>query len=130
MPQVIIENPILNSPYEEPGKHFRFSDEGITNDIVDERRVSSYFMPIPAAKKRGRQLAFDTEWTKDRLEENKFINRIRGRVAQWRRGPRRAVVEGGRRAGAGVGGAGGLMQPHVRYVKSGDVRLAVSTLGE
>ena len=82
MTQVVIENPILNSPYEEPTRHFRFSDEGITNEIVDARRVSSYFMPIPAAKKKGKQLAFDTEWTKDRVEENKFINRIRGRVAQ------------------------------------------------
>jgi type III restriction enzyme len=86
MTQVVIENPILNSPYEEPTRHFRFSDEGITNEIVESRRVSSYFMPIPAAKKKGKQLAFDTEWTKDRVEENKFINRIRGRVAQWRQG--------------------------------------------
>ncbi len=86
MAQVVIENPILNSPYEEPRRHFRFSDEGITNDIVEARRVSSYFMPIPAPKKKGKQLAFDTEWTKDRVEENKFINRVRGRVAQWRQG--------------------------------------------
>ena len=87
MTQVVIENPIINSPYEEPNRHFRFSDEGITNEIVDARRISSYFMPIPAAKKKGKQqLAFDTEWTKDRVEENKFINRIRGRVAQWRQG--------------------------------------------
>lgn len=86
MAQVVIDNPILNSPYEEPTRHFRFSDEGITNEVVNERRTSSYFMPIPAAKKKGKQLAFDTEWTKDRVEENKFINRIRGRVAQWRQG--------------------------------------------
>ncbi len=86
MPQVAIENPVLNSPYEEPRRHFRFSEEGITNEIVEARRVSSYFMPIPAAKKRGKQLAFDTEWTKDRVEENKFINRIRERVAPWRKG--------------------------------------------
>lgn len=86
MAQVVIENPILNSPYEEPQRHFRFSDEGITNDIVEARRVSSYFIPIPAPKKKGKQLAFDTEWTKDRVEENKFINRVRGRVAQWRQG--------------------------------------------
>jgi len=86
MPQVVIENPILNSPYEEPSRHFRFSDEGITDEIDDERRSSAYFMPIPAAKKRGKQLAFDTEWTKDRVEENKFINRVRERVALWRQG--------------------------------------------
>jgi type III restriction enzyme len=84
--EVVIENPILNSPYEEPARHFRFSDEGITNAIVDARRESAYFMPIPAAKKKGKQLQFETEWTKDRVEENKFINRVRGRVAQWRQG--------------------------------------------
>ncbi len=86
MTQVVIENPILNSPYAEPHRHFRFSDDGITDEIVGERRVSSYFVPIPATKKRGRQLAFETEWTKDRVEENQFINRVRGRVAQWRQG--------------------------------------------
>jgi hypothetical protein len=32
MRQVVIENPILNSPYDEPNRHFRFSDEGITNE--------------------------------------------------------------------------------------------------
>ena len=32
--QVVIENPILNSPYVEPTRHFKFTDEGITYDIV------------------------------------------------------------------------------------------------
>ena len=45
-------------------------------------------MPIPGVKKKGKskQLAFDTEWTQDRIEENQDINRIRERVSQWRRG--------------------------------------------
>jgi len=45
-------------------------------------------VPIPGVKKKGKskQLAFDTEWTKDRIEENQDINRIRERVSQWRRG--------------------------------------------
>lgn len=30
MRQVIIENPIINSPFEEPRHHFRFSEDGIT----------------------------------------------------------------------------------------------------
>jgi len=38
MPDVVIENPILNSPFEEPKGHFRFDDEGITNEIVDAQR--------------------------------------------------------------------------------------------
>ena len=86
MKQVVIENPILNSPYEEPARHFRFTDEGITNEIVEERRASAYFMPIPAAKKKGKQLPFQTEWTQDRVEESKFINQVRARITQWRRG--------------------------------------------
>lgn len=63
MKQVIIENPIINSPFSEPTQHFRFTDEGITNEIVEEHRVSSYFVPIARPKKKGRQLTFDTEWT-------------------------------------------------------------------
>ena len=55
MADVVIDNPILNSPFDEPTRHFRFGEEGITSEIVEERRVSSYFMPIPAAKKRSQQ---------------------------------------------------------------------------
>jgi len=84
VPQVVIENPVINSPYVEPQRHFRFSDEGITNEIVEERRPSSYFTPIPALKKRGKQLVLDSQWTQDRVEENKFINQVRARVALWR----------------------------------------------
>jgi len=82
----VIADPVINSPFEEPTRHFKFDDDGITNEIVEERRQSSYFMPIPAAKKKGKQLSFETEWTQDRVEENKFINRIRVRVAMWRQG--------------------------------------------
>jgi hypothetical protein len=84
--QVVIENPIINSPFEEPKRHFRFGDDGITNEIVEQRRVSSYFIPVAQPKKRGKQLVLDTEWTKDRIEENKFINDVRARVALWRQG--------------------------------------------
>jgi type III restriction enzyme len=84
MAQVIIENPVLNSPYEEPRRHFYFSEEGITDKIVDTRRASSYFVPIPRPKKRGKQLVLDTEWTEDRIKENDEINRIRARVGLWR----------------------------------------------
>ncbi len=87
MSQVIIENPIINSPFDEPTRHFRFTDEGITNEIIDGRRTSSYFVPIAKPKKMGsKQLQFDTEWTQDRIEENKLVNDIRRRVAMWRKG--------------------------------------------
>ncbi len=87
MGQTVIENPIINSPFDEPSRHFRFTDEGITNEEVDGRRTSSYFVPIAKPKKKGaQQLQFDTEWTQDRIEENKLVNDIRRRVALWRKG--------------------------------------------
>ena len=52
MSQVVIENPVINSPFDEPTRHFRFGDEGITNEIVDGRRISSYFVPIARPRRR------------------------------------------------------------------------------
>jgi type III restriction enzyme len=76
----IIENPILNSPFrEEPNRYFRFSDEGITNEIVATRRASAYFVPIPPPKKKGKQLQLDTQWT----QPNDEVNRVRERAKQW-----------------------------------------------
>ncbi|MFZ1640287.1 MAG: hypothetical protein WAV07_02400 [Candidatus Contendobacter sp.] len=39
MSQVIIDNPVINSPFEEPRRHFRFADNGITDEIVAGRRI-------------------------------------------------------------------------------------------
>ncbi|MFZ5819763.1 MAG: BPTD_3080 family restriction endonuclease [Chloroflexota bacterium] len=87
MKQVVIENPVINSPFEEPRRHFKFTEDGITDEVVEGRRISQYFVPIPRAKKKSpKQLSFETEWTADRVEENKDINRIRERVEIWRRG--------------------------------------------
>jgi type III restriction enzyme len=87
MPQVVIENPVINSPFQEPARHFKFADDGITDEVVEKRRISQYFIPIAAPKKKGpKQLAFETEWTADRIEENVFINRLRERLALWRQG--------------------------------------------
>ena len=82
----LIENPILNSPFREPTRHFKFDDEGITNEILNGRRPSSHFVPIARAKKRGKQLQFETEWTRDRIEPNPVVDRIRERVGAWRTG--------------------------------------------
>jgi hypothetical protein len=61
MTQTVIENPVLNSPFVEPKRHFRFGDEGITDEIVEDRRISSYFVPIARPKRRGKELEIDTE---------------------------------------------------------------------
>jgi type III restriction enzyme len=95
MKQVVIENPVINFPYLEPNRHFKFTDDGISDEIVEARRISSYFIPIAKPKKKGKatQLSFETEWIKDRIEENKFINRIRGRVALWRQGGYQGITK-------------------------------------
>ena len=83
-----ISNPVINSPFEEPKRHFKFTDEGITSIIVPRRRKSAYFVPIPGPKKKkAQQLSIEfEEWTADRLEENQLINQIRERVSFWRQG--------------------------------------------
>jgi type III restriction enzyme len=83
-PVIIIENPILNSPFEDPRRYYKFDEDGITDEIVEGRRPSSYFIPIAAPRKKGKQLTFDTVWTQDRAKENDEINFVRNRVALWR----------------------------------------------
>ena len=82
----VIENPILNVPFLEPTRHFKFDADGISDEIQSGRRPSSHFVPIPRAKKKGKQLQFDTEWTKDRIEPNPVVDLIRQRVGAWRQG--------------------------------------------
>lgn len=85
--QVLIENPIINSPFNEPNRQFAFDDNGIRNEVIEGRRKSSYFIPIAAAKKsKNGQQMFDTEWTRERIEENIFINSVREKVRAWRSG--------------------------------------------
>jgi type III restriction enzyme len=82
----VIENPILNSPYAAPTRYWKFDDDGITDQVQKGRRPSAYFMPIPAAKRRQAaqaQLEF-VEWTKDRIEETRFVNEVRLAVDGWR----------------------------------------------
>ena len=81
----VISNPIINSPYRAPSRHFAFDNDGITDRIVEGRRPSSYFVPVPRPRKRGayQQLEF-AELTADQIEKNQFVNDIRARVARWR----------------------------------------------
>ncbi len=83
---VTIENPILNGPYHQPTRHFRFDEDGITSDTVESWRRSAYFMPIARPKKKSAQKNFETEWTLDRIKETTEVNRIRARVDAWRAG--------------------------------------------
>lgn len=72
---------IINSPFVEPNLHHKFNENGITEKIVEKRRTSSYFIPIPSGQKSNDQL---TLWTNERERENEFINKLRYEVLKWR----------------------------------------------
>jgi type III restriction enzyme len=84
MKQVIIENPIINSPFEEPARHFRFAENNITEHIDDGRRVSSYFVPIAQPKKKFQSTPLYDDFEPSAVEPNKEINQIRQKVKLWR----------------------------------------------
>ena len=83
MADTVIENPILNGPYDEPGRHFAFDADGITDEVVERRRPSSYFTPVPQSRTGGQQLEL-TEITADQIRRNDLVDRIRSHVGVWR----------------------------------------------
>src|SRR5829696_3346469 len=83
MPPVVIDNPILNSPYREPTRHFRDVDGQITTAVDPGRRGSSYFLPIAAPKKKGRPGLFDDTPGETKAESH-HVERIRKLVKKWR----------------------------------------------
>jgi len=55
MPSDFFEQPILNSPYAYPGRHWELDEDGQpTNKIVESRRRSAFITPVPKPKKRRR----------------------------------------------------------------------------
>lgn len=93
-----IDNPILNSPYEQPDRYYEIGPHGPTGEIRDGRRPSESFIPIAISRKGKRskdgseQVEFDFDATGERRERNGLINDIRRDVARWRRGGEYAGV--------------------------------------
>ena len=92
--QSFFENPILNSPYDYPRRHWKMdADNKPTGEINSSRRPSSNRTPIvtPRAKGKGnsaiqQDLFLDTSEGVD-YRENELINRIRAEVDRWRESP-------------------------------------------
>lgn len=85
MTDKLIDNPIINSPFKEPTRHFQFDDQGITDKIICSRRISEHLVPIPKPKNRGSQVGlFDEESANEVRRPNEFINRLRNEVRAWR----------------------------------------------
>ena len=89
------DQPILNSPYEYPARHWELDGTGQpTNRIVDERRRVSFISPIPLPKKRkgsAKQADLGLEQPEKGSGEDdeqyqlaQIINEIRREVDYWR----------------------------------------------
>ena len=60
MSQTAIANPVINSPYVEPVRHFRTTaDGGVTGEIDERRRPSEFFVPVARPTKASAQLTLD-----------------------------------------------------------------------
>src|SRR5271165_6554064 len=81
------DNPILNSPFERPRRHWSLDpDGGFTTQIVDGRRRSEYLVPIAPARRTG-QRAFQFETPDEHgqaAEPNAIVNNIRSHLTSWR----------------------------------------------
>ena len=91
------EQPILNSPYEPPAKHWELDEQGQpTQRIIETRRRVDFITPIPKPRKRRvpksqQQLVFDEgkglSTQEQQYEVTEMVNEIRRHVDQWRRLP-------------------------------------------
>ena len=87
------EQPILNSPYEYPSRHWELDASGQpTNKLRDERRKVAFITPIPKPKKSGAgqpKMVFDEaakalETEAQQYDLTAFIGGVRQRVDRWR----------------------------------------------
>jgi type III restriction enzyme len=80
----IIENPVINTPFAEPGRHFVMEDGKPTGEIADRRRPSEFFIPVPPPRRKSAaQLTLD-HYGQIRQQPNEIVNEIRQAVARWR----------------------------------------------
>ena len=88
------EEPILNSPYEKPERHWELTYGVPTDEVIHQRRPSEYVTPVPPSRKRSAQGRMILGVSSLSSEEQEYdptpiINEIRRRVDQWRAIPDR-----------------------------------------
>lgn len=88
-------HPILNSPYDYPGRHWELDDDGQpTQQIAKSRRPVDFITPIPQPRRRGgratqAELALGADVSKDAQQyiHASIINGVRAEVDKWRQLP-------------------------------------------
>ncbi len=84
------DEPILNSPYDPPTRHWELVDGIPTDNIIDGRRPSKYITPVPPARRQEaaqKTMALGVPELSDEGQEydpSPIINEIRRRVDVWR----------------------------------------------
>ena len=91
------EQPILNSPYEYPAKHWELDDLGHpTQEIIEQRRGADFVTPVPKPRRRrtsGEQpeMVFDDgtglSTGEQQYDVTASVNEIRQHVDRWRELP-------------------------------------------
>ena len=86
VPVTVIDNPILNSAFAEPARHWLLDENGIPTGVAaDGRRRSEFVVPVPPPRhKLSAQEALALEDEYGQRKPNDYINEIRTRVAAWR----------------------------------------------
>ena len=96
MSDAFFEQPILNSPYLYPNRHWELDESGQpTQQIVEKRRRADFITPIPKPKKRKKKgdgtqaaLVFDEgkglSTAAQQYDPTSVINNVRRHVERWR----------------------------------------------
>ena len=97
MSNPFFEQPILNSPYAYPTRHWELDKDGQpTQKIIERRRAAEFVSPIPKAKKvktpaAQQALVFDDglglSTSEQQFEVSALINEVRRQVDLWRQLP-------------------------------------------
>jgi type III restriction enzyme len=90
MPNQFFEQPILNSPYDEPRRHWELDKDGQpTQQITERRRAAEFITPIPKARRVALQRSFELGEASLSTKEQQYahtaiINGVRDEVEKWR----------------------------------------------
>ncbi len=91
MSQQFYDRPVLNSPYEYPGRHWKLRGGLPTDEIVESRRVADFVSPVPPSKSAQPRLALGDErlsTSEQQYNPYPLIQRIRREVDCWRELPK------------------------------------------